>query len=168
MWSKLSLPLPSFIFASCRFYLLFSRYISAYFTRRIRKVEDNVPSPPPPARAHNGRQAFKHDFKDVVKTLGTSAYFTPYYVIYDGDSYGCTGVCVCVCVLSVLSDPMIFGEDVSGVLKISGIPIQAPMPLFSPLFGTKTRPLCHDVRRGVALEMTKSSSHLLRVIRTQI
>ncbi|CAM9579397.1 unnamed protein product [Ascophyllum nodosum] len=33
---------------------------------------------------------FKRDFKDVVKMLGRKAQFTPYYVIYDGKSYGCT------------------------------------------------------------------------------
>lgn len=37
-------------------------------------------------------QPFKRDFKEVVKTLGKSAQFTPYYVVYNGDSYGCTGV----------------------------------------------------------------------------
>ncbi|CAN0393264.1 unnamed protein product, partial [Hapterophycus canaliculatus] len=35
---------------------------------------------------------FKRNFKDVVMTIGKSAQFTPYYVIYDGGSYGCTGV----------------------------------------------------------------------------
>eukprot|EP00752_Nemacystus_decipiens_P010339 g9211.t1 len=34
---------------------------------------------------------FKRDFKEVVKTLGKHAQFTPYYVVYNGDSYGCTG-----------------------------------------------------------------------------
>ncbi|CAM9641495.1 unnamed protein product [Ectocarpus fasciculatus] len=34
---------------------------------------------------------FKRDFKEVVKTLGKNAQFTPYYVVYNGDSYGCTG-----------------------------------------------------------------------------
>lgn len=28
----------------------------------------------------------------MVKTLDKSAQFTPYYVVYDGASYGCTGV----------------------------------------------------------------------------
>lgn len=37
-------------------------------------------------------QPFKRDFKDVVKMLGASAQFTPYYVVYNGSSYGCTGV----------------------------------------------------------------------------
>ncbi|CAM9555071.1 unnamed protein product [Pylaiella littoralis] len=34
---------------------------------------------------------FKRDFKEVVKTLGKSAQFTPFYVVYNGGSYGCTG-----------------------------------------------------------------------------
>ena len=37
-------------------------------------------------------QPFKRDFKEVVKTLGKHAQFTPYYVVYNGNSYGCTGV----------------------------------------------------------------------------
>ncbi|CAN0096518.1 unnamed protein product, partial [Laminaria digitata] len=34
---------------------------------------------------------FKRDFKEIVKTLGKSAQFTPFYVVYNGASYGCTG-----------------------------------------------------------------------------
>lgn len=47
-------------------------------------------------------QAFKRDFKDVVTKLGSSAYFTPYYVIYDGSSYGCSGVSAGICTESEL------------------------------------------------------------------
>eukprot|EP00903_Cladosiphon_okamuranus_P010383 g9822.t1 len=40
---------------------------------------------------------FKRDFKEVVKTLGKHAQFTPYYVVYNGNSYGCTGASVQNC-----------------------------------------------------------------------
>jgi hypothetical protein len=32
---------------------------------------------------------FKRDFKDVAVSMGKHAWFTPYYVLYDGDQYGC-------------------------------------------------------------------------------
>lgn len=44
------------------------------------------------AYADDCLQPFKRDFKDVVKMLGKKAQFTPFYVVYDGDSYGCTAV----------------------------------------------------------------------------
>ncbi|CAM9430404.1 unnamed protein product [Scytosiphon promiscuus] len=40
---------------------------------------------------------FKRDFKEVVMTIGKSAQFTPYYVVYDGGSYGCTGSGAATC-----------------------------------------------------------------------
>jgi hypothetical protein len=32
---------------------------------------------------------FKREFKDVAVSMGKHAWFTPYYVLYDGEQYGC-------------------------------------------------------------------------------
>ena len=61
----------AFVHLSMRFLVLF-RFSSCFFSSE--------------------KKPFKRDFKNIVKTLGKSAQFTPFYVVYNGASYGCTGV----------------------------------------------------------------------------
>ncbi|CAM9511835.1 unnamed protein product [Chrysoparadoxa australica] len=35
--------------------------------------------------------AFKREFKEIALALGTHSFFEPFYVLYDGSRYGCTG-----------------------------------------------------------------------------
>lgn len=61
----------------------------------------------------------------MVKTLGKHAQFTPYYVVYNGNSYGCTGVSAVLYMIALSSAPE---EGVTRVITPYSLALPVSLP----------------------------------------
>ena len=92
---------------------------------------------------------FKRDFKEIVKTLGTSAQFTPFYVVYNGASYGCTGVRGSV-FMATATMPRLYVRGQS----VAFSPLTTALPLWGQHIRVRFRFVQCSSKRGILVILT--------------
>ncbi|KAG5176720.1 hypothetical protein JKP88DRAFT_270825 [Tribonema minus] len=92
--SGADITIPSFLMTKMdgniiKSHLQANQFIQAEMTWSLPAPDDRVEWSLWTSAQDSAATAFKAEFRDVVTALGTHAYFTPHYIVYDGEEYGC-------------------------------------------------------------------------------